>query len=1253
MSNKDLYNINKYDEDDLLQMLNLNNPSDRELEAKILQTIEQYNEVDGEEATRIKNFFEDVYNFFFDKGNIIEGFDGSIDEKGLGDFDSKENTEIAEFQDEQNEEKDKNLQQTTSLEYSASQLNPLLKETQKRVLQLDSQFRNYQVYPSSTDYIINLSEVLNNVVSLRLHSISIPYTWYNVSNVYNANFFRLQGNVDGLDNSDFDLKIEIPAGSYDKEGLITTLNNSIATVASENTDIEFGTTGFTYDVNTSKVTFTIDIQQIYNETNYYIYFGKATNPFDDTVRKQTIPGFLGFGFMVIPHYRSETAEIVTDITRVDSTYSLESIYSNFQSSLNATGITTASGETPILTNSYDPNTLFYLVIDNVNADGINDVSGNNFFTIYNYEGPGNYDVSSTILNTIRIEFGDVSGLYTRSTLQELINRSLLSSEFLSNNSFLHEFDISYNNTNGSITTLQRFQMMVLLNRETTTKQLNSKQIVVFPDETIVYDNLTTDEEKALWSGPLWTGQSSCFMFELQNLSDLGTPLSNFVGGYVEPFNQPNNVKAEQSPVQTLYELTSEPKLTLRCMKLNPNGESLYDVSANNRQITLSTDVSAGYPLGYTLNDYIGIYNYTLQYKSSEINEKFSQIQDLNGEDISGNGYVNANAFYDIGINRSRIQFDILTYFNEVDYELDLSECFLQTIYNIGGQTSGIVNGNGILSIDDISENLITFTAPANVNYPLTLDETNNKITVKAKSDVSGLINITDYIITFPVGQYRTPLILQTTTNTIFSQIQGTTDASGTPLNNLNMIGTRFIDLPRAGGTVNFRYVINNKLSQDDYIVELEDSKSDYENQYINTNGNNRYYLQENVNDIGVPILNTETGTNYNYAVTDTSYITGTSWNAFLGFTDVSYSLQKTREMLASRNVMIDISKTMIVEKDNNDAIFFIPQSSVKGLSDSSGVKRITLTIPQGIYTEYTLYNQINTDLSNNSQVNNSIMYSSFDEGNEYAVLQTCVNQVYTAQDYELIFYDASSTDTMTLTAITANSFSTTTWDVTIGWLLGFRSYPRFNLSGSAPLNSNYVLSNEYTIDSSTNIITLLGDSPIDLYLFKNLYLILDDFTQSHLNDGLITGLRQAEFPTNPPYSSQALEIENLATQNPQSTIFNSIQPGMPLTQKQLVAANTITEENNIRVGTKLYSDPPFVKDMFALIPIKVSGLAQGEVFVEYGGTLQDNDRKYFGPVTITKLRIRLLNDHGDIVNLNGANWSFSFVFEYLYNLKGV
>jgi len=110
---------------------------------------------------------------------------------------------------------------------------------------------------------------------------------------------------------------------------------------------------------------------------------------------------------------------------------------------------------------------------------------------------------------------------------------------------------------------------------------------------------------------------------------------------------------------------------------------------------------------------------------------------------------------------------------------------------------------------------------------------------------------------------------------------------------------------------------------------------------------------------------------------------------------------------------------------------------------------------------------------------------------------------------------------------------------------------------------------------------------------------------------------------------------------------------MGLTENQLYAANIIAQDNFIRQTTRIYSDPPFVKDMFALIPIKVSGLQQGDVFTEYGGTLQDNDRKYFGPVNISKVSIKLLNDHGDVINLNGGNWSFSLVFEYLYNMKGI
>ena len=70
-----------------------------------------------------------------------------------------------------------------------------------------------------------------------------------------------------------------------------------------------------------------------------------------------------------------------------------------------------------------------------------------------------------MLESYQIEFGDVSGLYTRPTLLESINRALLQNEFLGINTSLNQYDISYSNTDNSVTTLQRYQLRTLLNRE--------------------------------------------------------------------------------------------------------------------------------------------------------------------------------------------------------------------------------------------------------------------------------------------------------------------------------------------------------------------------------------------------------------------------------------------------------------------------------------------------------------------------------------------------------------------------------------------------------------------------------------------------------------------------------------------------------------------------------------------------------------------------------------------------------------------
>ena len=73
-----------------------------------------------------------------------------------------------------------------------------------------------------------------------------------------------------------------------------------------------------------------------------------------------------------------------------------------------------------------------------------------------------------------------------------------------------------------------------------------------------------------------------------------------------------------------------------------------------------------------------------------------------------------------------------------------------------------------------------------------------------------------------------------------------------------------------------------------------------------------------------------------------------------------------------------------------------------------------------------------------------------------------------------------------------------------------------------------------------------------------------------------------------------------------------------------------------------------MQDIFGIIPVKTAGMSIGSVYVEFGGTLQQQQRLYFGPVNIHRMTIKLLNDRGNMVDLNGANWSFSLVCEQLY-----
>jgi hypothetical protein len=123
-----------------------------------------------------------------------------------------------------------------------------------------------------------------------------------------------------------------------------------------------------------------------------------------------------------------------------------------------------------------------------------------------------------------------------------------------------------------------------------------------------------------------------------------------------------------------------------------------------------------------------------------------------------------------------------------------------------------------------------------------------------------------------------------------------------------------------------------------------------------------------------------------------------------------------------------------------------------------------------------------------------------------------------------------------------------------------------------------------------------------------------------------------------------------------------------LTQAQLYTANEILF-NRTTFSNKTFG--PSSADVLALIPLAGIGAlrtklaynldALGNVestnlansqfsqpYIALATGLEANERTYFGPVNLDRLRVRLLDDKGNLVNLNDVDWSFSLIIQQLY-----
>ena len=128
-------------------------------------------------------------------------------------------------------------------EYFNGQLNPLHKRVIKKILNIDTRFRDNYITNVATNCSILLPMEFKNVVNMQLMSIEIPNTFYTISEQYNNNYFNI---VAGNEK----IIYTIPDGIYTNTDLVDFLNNYAANngITSTNSPLLYNMS-FTININ--------------------------------------------------------------------------------------------------------------------------------------------------------------------------------------------------------------------------------------------------------------------------------------------------------------------------------------------------------------------------------------------------------------------------------------------------------------------------------------------------------------------------------------------------------------------------------------------------------------------------------------------------------------------------------------------------------------------------------------------------------------------------------------------------------------------------------------------------------------------------------------------------------------------------------------------------------------------------------------------------------------------------------------------
>lgn len=287
-----------------------------------------------------------------------------------------------------------------------------------------------------------------------------------------------------------------------------------------------------------------------------------------------------------------------------------------------------------------------------------------------------------------------------------------------------------------------------------------------------------------------------------------------------------------------------------------------------------------------------------------------------------------------------------------------------------------------------------------------------------------------------------------------------------------------------------------------------------------------------------------------------------------------------------------------------------------------------IEVSSGNYNASELITEINTQLTANSITD--IEFSLNTKTNKVTIANTSGTVVYNIIFFDYLDEENQKDFSQSQTGDSSKrvtNFSKVNYN--LGWHLGFRT-----------INSNNMeLTYQLAVSSS-----IVSEALCFVGYTKYFIITLNDMNQNQTNKGLVQIDNEKMFINKPRYFNEMDNSLNCITDANFNTYVSS--SGRTLTKNQLYSALSVNSyrQNYSQKNSKI--DANSLNNVLAIIPFESKSMSWGEsVFTSDKNKFV---RKYYGPIDISKMEISVYDDKGNLLNLNGQDWSMTLVSKHLY-----